>query len=72
VEIQIILYKNAEGKVTIRVTYSDDTFWLPQKEIAILFGVETPAISKHLTNIYDTGELVKEATISILETVQFA
>jgi len=69
-ENQIILYNNAEGKVTIKVTYLDDTFRLPQKAIATLFGVEIPAISKHLTNIYETGELVKEATISILETVQ--
>ncbi len=45
-------------------------FWLPQKAIAQLFGVEVPAISKHLANIYDTGELQKQSTISILETVQ--
>ena len=69
-ENQIIIYNNSEGKVTIKVTYLDDTFWLPQKAIAQLFGVEIPAISKHLANIYETGELVKEATISILETVQ--
>ena len=41
-----------------------------QKVIAQLFGVEIHAISKHLANIYETGELIKEATISILETVQ--
>ncbi len=70
-ENQIILYNNKEGKVTIKVTYLNDTFWLPQKAIAHLFGVETPAISKHLANIFDTGELTKESTISILETVQF-
>ena len=69
-ENQIILYNNAEGKVTIKVTYRDDTFWLHQKAIATLFGVETPAISKHLANIYESGELIEDATISILETVQ--
>jgi hypothetical protein len=69
-ENQIILYNNVEGKVTIKVTWSDFTFWLPQKAISTLFGVETPAVSKHLANIYETGELIKEATISILETVQ--
>lgn len=69
-ENQIILYNNTEGKVTVKVTYLDDTFWLSQKAIATLFGIETPAISKHLANIYETGELAKEATISILETVQ--
>ena len=41
-----------------------------QKTIAILFGVEVPAVSKHLTNIYESGELEQNATISILETVQ--
>ncbi|HEY5510422.1 MAG TPA: RhuM family protein [Prolixibacteraceae bacterium] len=69
-ENQIILYNKNEGKVTIKVTYLNDTFWLPQKAIAQLFGVEIPAISKHLANIYETGELIVEATISILETVQ--
>jgi len=69
-ESQIILYNNADGKVAIKVTYLDDTFWLPQKAIASLFGVETPAISKHLANIFESGELTEDATISILETVQ--
>lgn len=69
-ENQIILYKNLEGKVTITVTYLNDTFWLPQKTIASLFAVEIPAISKHLANIFETGELSRETTISILETVQ--
>ena len=44
--------------------------WLSQKSIAQLFGVNVPAISKHLDNIYESGELSKEATVSILETVQ--
>ncbi len=69
-ENKIILYSNKNGNVNITVTYQNDTFWLPQKDIANLFGVEVPAISKHLTNIYETGELQKESTISILETVQ--
>jgi hypothetical protein len=43
---------------------------LSQKAIAELFGVEVPAISKHLANIYESQELQQEATISILETVQ--
>ncbi len=50
--------------------FNDETFWLTQKRMAELFGVEVPAINKHLSNIYDTGELIKEATVSILETVQ--
>ncbi len=52
-ENQIILYNNTEGKVTIKVTYLDETFLLPQKSIAQLFGVEVPAISKHQKKISD-------------------
>jgi hypothetical protein len=56
--------------VKIEVVFNDETFWLTQKRMAELFGVEVPAINKHLSNIYETGELNKTATISILETVQ--
>ncbi len=66
-ENQIILYNNADGKVAIKVTYLDETFWLPQKQIAQLFGVEVPAISKHLKNIFTSGELDERSVISILE-----
>ena len=47
----------------------DETIWLTQKAMAQLFGVNVPAISKHLQNIYDSGELNKNATISKMETV---
>ena len=66
----IILYSTLQGNVKIEVVFNNQNFWLTQKAMAQLFGVEIPAISKHLTNIYDTNELQKEATISILETVQ--
>jgi hypothetical protein len=69
-ENQILLYNTPNGKINITVTYNNDTFWLPQKAIASLFGVEVPAISKHLNNIYFENELDKDSTISILETVQ--
>jgi hypothetical protein len=48
----------------------DETIWLTQKTMGALFGVQTPAISKHLTNIFEEGELQREATVSILEIVQ--
>jgi len=64
----IILYSNETGNVNISVTYQNDTFWLPQKAIATLFGVEVPAISKHLKNIFESGELAENAVVSILET----
>jgi len=66
----IILYNTPKGNVNVEVVFQDETFWLTQKRMAELFGVEVPAISKHLNNIYETSELQKEATISILETVQ--
>ena len=65
-----LLYTSPKGDVKVEVILNDETVWLSQKSIAQLFGVNVPAISKHLDNIYESGELSKEATVSILETVQ--
>jgi hypothetical protein len=67
---EIILYSTPDGDKKVGVLYHDENFWLTQKAIAHLFNVEVPAISKHLGNIYETGELEREATVSILETVR--
>jgi len=67
---RIVLYNAADGRVTVSVHFAQDNFWLPQRAIAELFGVGTAAISKHLKNIYESGELTPEATISKMETVQ--
>jgi len=67
-ENQILLYNSKEGKVTVKVTYLNETFWLPQKLIAQLFGVEVPAISKHLKNIFSSGELEEKSVVSKMET----
>ncbi|EHR0246799.1 virulence RhuM family protein [Vibrio parahaemolyticus] len=67
---EFLLYTAPNGDVKVEVLLSGETIWLTQKRIAQLFGVGVPAISKHLDNIYDSGELEREATISILETVQ--
>lgn len=66
----IILYSSPGGNIKVEVMYSGETFWLTQKRMAELFGVEVPAISKHLANIFESGELAQEATVSILEIVQ--
>jgi hypothetical protein len=66
----IILYSSPEGNIKVEVMYSGETFWLTQKRMAELFGVEVPAVSKHLANIFESGELVQESTVSILEIVQ--
>lgn len=67
---EFLLYATPDGKVKVEVLLNNETLWLTQKRIAELFGVGIPAISKHLDNIYNDGELLREATISILETVQ--
>ncbi len=66
----VILYTASDGKVTVDVFFAQDNFWLTQKTMAELFGVKTPAISKHLKNIYASKELNQESTISKMETVQ--
>lgn len=67
---RIILYNAADGRVTVNVFFARDNFWLPQRAIAELFGVRVAAISKHLKNIFESGELTPEATVSKMETVQ--
>ena len=65
-----LLYTAPDGQVKVECVLHDETIWLPQKRIAELFGVGVPAVSKHLDNIFADDELQREATVSILETVQ--
>lgn len=67
---EFLLYSTPDGSVKVEIFFHEENIWLTQKRLAELFGVNVPAISKHLNNIYDSHELQKEATISILETVQ--
>ena len=67
---QIILYTTPEGDIKVNTILQNETIWLPQNAMAELFGVNVPAISKHLKNIFEEGELQREATISKMETVQ--
>lgn len=66
----IVLYQTDSTNVCVSVCYANETFWLTQKAMAELFGVNVPNISKHLSNIYEEGELSKEATVSKMEIVQ--
>lgn len=68
--IDLLLYHTPDKKVNVSVHFSDGTFWLTQKSMAELFGVNVPAVNKHLKNIYDTVELNRDATVSILEIVR--
>lgn len=65
---ELIIYEDHDRGVEIRL--EGETLWLNLNQIAGLFGVNKPAISKHLKNIYKTGELDREATVSKMETVQ--
>ncbi|MEA2077363.1 MAG: virulence protein RhuM/Fic/DOC family protein [Candidatus Marinimicrobia bacterium] len=65
---KIELYKTRDGKIQVEVKFEGDTAWLSQKMMAELFNVNVPAISKHLKNIFESGELEQKEVISILET----
>lgn len=54
---EIVLYQIDDTNVCVNVYYENETFWLTQKAIAELFGVNSQAITKHLKNIYNEGEL---------------
>ncbi len=62
-----ILYTGNDGKVNVEVFLQDETVWLTQKAMARLFGVQRPAITKHLKNIFEAGELREDSVSSILE-----
>ena len=69
-QISYILYKADEEDVKVNALLKDESIWLTQNSMAELFDVNVPAVSKHLKNIYECGELDEASTISILETVQ--
>ena len=65
---KFILYTSPSGEIKLDVFVKDETLWLTQKMMAELFNVEVPAVSKHLANIFVSGELEEKSVISILET----
>ena len=64
---QFLLYTAPNGAVKVDVFLKDETLWLTQKALAELFGVQRPAITKHLRNIFSSGELTEDSVCSILE-----
>ena len=64
---EFLLYTTPDGKVKVEIFLKDETIWLTQDRIAELFGVQRPAITKHLKNIFESGELVENSVSSILE-----
>ena len=67
---EFLIFQAETKEQGVEVMYADETIWCTQKAMATLFDVGVPAISKHLANVFETGELKEEATISKMETVQ--
>jgi hypothetical protein len=66
-ESQIILYTTPDGDIKVDTVLQNETIWLTQEKMAELFGVQRPAITKHLQNIFDSAELDEQVVSSILE-----
>lgn len=64
---EFLIYNTAEGDVSVNAVVKDETIWLTQKAMAQLFGVQPPAISKHLKNIFEEGELDEKVVVSKME-----
>ena len=67
---EVLLYTAPEGNSHIEVFYEDETFWLSQKKMAELFGVDLRTVNEHLINIFETNELDKPSTIRKIRIVQ--
>ena len=64
---KIQLYQSADGRVRLDVSLEQESVWLSQAQLATLFGIQRPAITKHLSNIFKSGELNEQVVCSILE-----
>src|SRR3989344_3346336 len=67
---EFLLYTDPNGKVKVEIFLRDENIWLTQAKIAELFGVDRSVVTKHLQNIFETGELTKEATCAKIAQVQ--
>lgn len=67
---EIILYTSPDGVAKVEVHFEQETFWLPQRRIAELFGVTVPTVSEHLKGIFDSGELDEGSVVRIFRIVQ--
>lgn len=66
-ELQFLIYSTPKENVLVDVVVKDENIWVTQKAMAELFGVKVPAISKHLKNIFEEGELQQEVVVSKME-----
>ena len=67
-EFNFLVYSAPDKDIKVNAVIKDETIWLTQKAMAELFGVQTPAISKHLKNIFEENELDEQVVISKMET----
>lgn len=65
--MEVVLYHSDEGDVSVNAYIMNDSLWITQKAMAELFGVQVPAISKHLKKIFEEGELDEKVVISKME-----
>jgi len=63
---EIVLYQTADGEIKIDTVFHDETIWLTQAKMAELFNVKRPAVTKHLKNIFESGELDEQVVSSIM------
>ena len=66
----MIFYETPQGKISVSVRFENETFWLTQKAMAELFGVESHTVTYHLKEIYKTDELDESATARKIRVVQ--
>lgn len=66
----ILLYKTKQGEARIEVIFNNETFWMSQKRMAELYGVDVRTVNYHLSQIYESGELKEDATIRKFGIVQ--
>ena len=67
---EFLLYTSPQGEVKVEVLLGEETIWLTLNRMAALFGVDKSGISRHLKNVYESGELEREATVAKIATVQ--
>lgn len=65
---QIIIYQAKDGKAKLDVRLEDETVWLTQEQMADLFQIDKSGISRHLKNIFESGELKRDSVVAIFAT----
>ena len=70
IDKKFLIYEAEDNKVVADVLIMDENIWMTQKQMAQVFDVGVPAVSKHLSNIFNEGELEENRTVSKMEIVQ--